>query len=156
MPLQVIPTTRFIHGVGSAFHSFRVSTGWRPRLAFWRRRSRAHYSPPQADGRADFFGTYERHMAEAHVRATILERFTYLGTPQSPRAGQIASASRNGMRKGETHVEYREFTRNAWQHCPTVPQRRETASPTNQAYYHLRRWNDHRVFAINFPRTVPD
>lgn len=40
-----------------------------------------------------FSRTFERQVAEAHVRAAILNRFTYLGMPQSVRAGQIAPAA---------------------------------------------------------------
>lgn len=40
-----------------------------------------------------FSRTFERQVAEAHVRAAIINRFTYLGMPQSVRAGQIASAA---------------------------------------------------------------
>ena len=40
-----------------------------------------------------FSRAFERQVAEAHVRAAILNRFTYLGMPQSVRAGQIAPAT---------------------------------------------------------------
>lgn len=40
-----------------------------------------------------FWRTFERQMAEAHVRAAILNRLTYLGMPQSVRAGEIAPAA---------------------------------------------------------------
>lgn len=40
-----------------------------------------------------FSRTFERQVAEVHVRAAILNRFTYLGMPQSVRAGQIAPAA---------------------------------------------------------------
>lgn len=40
-----------------------------------------------------FSRTFERQVAEAHVRAAIINGFTYLGMPQSVRAGQIASAA---------------------------------------------------------------
>jgi hypothetical protein len=34
--------------------------------------------------------TFERQVTEAHVRAAILNTFTYLGMPRSDRVGQIA------------------------------------------------------------------
>ena len=37
--------------------------------------------------------TFERQVNEAHVRAAILNTFTYLGMPQSVRVGQIAPAA---------------------------------------------------------------
>jgi hypothetical protein len=37
-----------------------------------------------------FSRTFERQVAEAHVRVVILNGFTYLGMPRSVRAGQIA------------------------------------------------------------------
>jgi len=37
--------------------------------------------------------TFERQVTEAHVRAAIINTFTYLGMPQSVRVGQIASAA---------------------------------------------------------------
>ena len=37
--------------------------------------------------------TFERQVNEAHVRAAIINTFTYLGMPQSVRVGQIASAA---------------------------------------------------------------
>jgi hypothetical protein len=37
--------------------------------------------------------TFERQVTEAHVRAAILNTFTYLGMPRSDRVGQIASAA---------------------------------------------------------------
>ncbi len=40
-----------------------------------------------------FSRDFERQVAEAHVRAAILNRFTYLGMPQSVRVGQIAPAA---------------------------------------------------------------
>ncbi|TXG77528.1 MAG: IS5/IS1182 family transposase, partial [Rhodocyclaceae bacterium] len=40
-----------------------------------------------------FSRAFERQVAEAHVRAAIINRFTYLGMPQSVRAGQIAPAA---------------------------------------------------------------
>lgn len=40
-----------------------------------------------------FSRIFERQVAEVHVRAAILNRFTYLGMPQSVRAGQIAPAA---------------------------------------------------------------
>jgi hypothetical protein len=40
-----------------------------------------------------FSCTFKRQVAEAHVRAAILNRFTYLVMPQSVRAGQIAPAA---------------------------------------------------------------
>jgi hypothetical protein len=43
-------------------------------------------------GERMFSRTFERQAAEAHVRAAILNRFTYLGLPHSVRAGQIAPA----------------------------------------------------------------
>lgn len=36
---------------------------------------------------------FDRQVAECHVRAAIINQFTYLGMPQSTRAGQIASAA---------------------------------------------------------------
>ena len=40
-----------------------------------------------------FSRTFERQVTEVHVRAAIVNRFTYLGMPQSVRAGQIAPAA---------------------------------------------------------------
>jgi transposase len=40
-----------------------------------------------------FSRTFERQVAEAHVRVVILNGFTYLGMPRSVRAGQIAPAA---------------------------------------------------------------
>ena len=40
-----------------------------------------------------FSRTFERQVAEAHARVAILNCFTYLGMPQSVRAGQIAPAA---------------------------------------------------------------
>jgi hypothetical protein len=37
--------------------------------------------------------TFERQVTEAHVRAAILNTFTYLGMPESVRVGQIAPAA---------------------------------------------------------------
>ena len=37
--------------------------------------------------------TLERQVTEAHVRAAILNTFTYLGMPRSDRVGEIASAA---------------------------------------------------------------
>ena len=37
--------------------------------------------------------TFERQVNEAHVRAAIINTFTYLGMPQSVRVGQIAPAA---------------------------------------------------------------
>jgi hypothetical protein len=37
--------------------------------------------------------TFERQVTEAHVRAAILNTFTYLGMPRSDRVGKIASAA---------------------------------------------------------------
>lgn len=37
--------------------------------------------------------TFERQVTEAHVRAAILNTFTYLGMPRSERVGKIASAA---------------------------------------------------------------
>jgi hypothetical protein len=38
-----------------------------------------------------FSRTFERQVAEVHARVAIINRFTYLGMPNSVRAGQIAS-----------------------------------------------------------------
>ncbi|WP_049770122.1 IS5 family transposase [Calditerrivibrio nitroreducens] len=40
-----------------------------------------------------FSRTFARQVTEAHVRVAFLDRFTYLGMPQSVRAGQIVSAA---------------------------------------------------------------
>jgi hypothetical protein len=40
-----------------------------------------------------FSRTFERQVAEAHVRAAILNCFTCLGMPQSIRPGEIAPAA---------------------------------------------------------------
>ncbi|NMQ28368.1 IS5/IS1182 family transposase, partial [Candidatus Accumulibacter phosphatis] len=37
--------------------------------------------------------TFERQVTEAHVRAAIINTFTYLGMPQSVGVGQIAPAA---------------------------------------------------------------
>jgi len=40
-----------------------------------------------------FSRDFDRQVAESHVRAAIINQFTYLGMPQSVRAGQIAPAA---------------------------------------------------------------
>jgi len=37
--------------------------------------------------------TFERQMNEPHVRAAIINTFTYLGMPQFARVGQVAPAA---------------------------------------------------------------
>ena len=37
--------------------------------------------------------TFERQVNEVHVRAAIINQFTYLGMPDSVRVGQIAPAA---------------------------------------------------------------
>ena len=49
-----------------------------------------------------FSRAFERQVAEAHVRAAILNRFTYLGMPQSVRAGQIAPATKQEGGRGKS------------------------------------------------------
>ena len=40
-----------------------------------------------------FSREFDRQVAESHVRAAIINQFTYLGMPKSVRAGQIAPAA---------------------------------------------------------------
>jgi hypothetical protein len=40
-----------------------------------------------------FSRLFDWQVAEAHVRAAIINRFTYLGMPQSVRAGRIVPAA---------------------------------------------------------------
>jgi hypothetical protein len=40
-----------------------------------------------------FSRRFERQVNEAHVRAAIINTFTYLGMPQSVRVGQVAPAA---------------------------------------------------------------
>ena len=51
------------------------------------------YRLKQLLGERMFSRTFERQIAEAHVRAAILNRMTYLGMPQSVRAGRIVSTA---------------------------------------------------------------
>jgi hypothetical protein len=40
-----------------------------------------------------FSRCFDRQVAEAHIRAAILNRFTYLGMPDSVRFGEVALAA---------------------------------------------------------------
>ena len=54
--------------------------------------------------------TFERPVTEGHIRAAILNPFTYLGMPESVRVGQIAQAAYEGRKKKEGLPKARNIT----------------------------------------------
>ena len=70
------------------------SRGWKEDAGYHRRSIAENmmYRLKQLGDRL-FSREFERQVVESHVRAAIINRFTYLGLPQSVRVGQIASAA---------------------------------------------------------------
>jgi len=68
--------------------------GWKEESGYHRRSLAENmmYRIKQPGNRL-FFRDFDRQVAESHVRAAIINQFTYLGMPQSARAGQIAPAA---------------------------------------------------------------
>ena len=66
--------------------------GWKTDSGY-HRRSLAENAMNRLKGLGErlFSRTFERQVAEVHARVAIINRFTYLGMPNSVRAGQIAS-----------------------------------------------------------------